>query len=296
VEPRLLIVTPARDEGRHLRAVVEAMIAQERRPDLWVVVDDGSTDDSMAILDGVRHVAPFMRVARTPPRGDGAEDRLASGAAPRAFNVGLAAFGGESFDFIGKIDADVSLPREYFRVLLERFGREPSLGIAGGTILERRRHGDWRPVSVPSHHVPGALKLYRRECFERIGGVQSTLAWDTIDEMYARMYGFTTRSYGDLEVLHHKRTGAAAGVIRGKARHGACAWIAHYPLYFVVLRAMKLGMTRPAVISGLAFLCGYAKAACTGVPRVSDAAFRRHVRRELARRFPLSASTLRSRH
>jgi len=296
VEGRLLIVTPVRNEANHLRAVGEAMVAQDRRPDLWVVVDDGSTDGSTAVLEELQDRVPFMRVERAASAGDATRDRLAMGAVPRAFNIGLAAVGDEGFDFVGKIDGDISLPPQYFRVLLSRFARDPSLGIAGGTILERRGRADWRAVAVPGHHVPGAVKLYRRDCLQQIGGVRNTLAWDTIDEMYARMLGFTTRSYRDLEVIHHKRTGAAAGVVRAKSRHGACAWIAHYPLYFAVLRGMRLAATRPAVVSGLAFLYGYAKAACTGVPRVPDPAFRRHVRAELAARIPLSVSAARRRN
>jgi hypothetical protein len=139
-------------------------------------------------------------------------------------------------------------------------------------------------VRVPSHHVPGAVKLYRADCFERIGGVREQLGWDTIDETYARMYGFRTRSYRDLVARHHRPTATADGVLRGRARHGECAWVSHYPPYFAALRALKHAALRPRGLSGIAFAYGYIRAAARSTPRVDDAAFRTHIRAELAHR------------
>jgi glycosyltransferase involved in cell wall biosynthesis len=288
----LLIVTPLHNEAVHLERVIAAMAAQTRRPDEWVVVDDGSTDSTRATLERHAHELGFMRVVGAPPDPlpDSVPDRLAVARPPRAFNVGLRAASGGRAAFIGKLDGDVELPPDYFERLLERFAADPELGIAGGTLIEPRPHGDWRRVSVPEHHVPGAVKLYRAECFERIGGVRELLGWDTIDEMYARMHGYRTRSFRDLVARHHRPTGAADGVLRGRARHGACAWIAHYPPYFVLLRALKLATVPPRGASGAAFAYGYLRAALRSVPRVDDPAFRTHVHAELARRMTLSGA------
>lgn len=259
------------------------MAAQTRPPDLWVVADDSSTDGTPELLRELAGEVPFMRVVRVPPgQHVYARDRLAAAAAPRTFNFGLRAADEAGFDFIGKIDGDVELPPAYLERLLEHFARDPRLGIAGGELVEQHA-GRWRRIPIPSHHVPGAVKLYARECFEGIGGVHERLGWDTIDEMTARMQGYATRSYPDVVARHHRRTGGADGVLRGRARHGRCAWIAGYPFYFVLARALKLAGAQPIGLSGVAFVWGYTRAAAT-IPRVADRRLRRHVRRELRER------------
>jgi hypothetical protein len=132
--------------------------------------------------------------------------------------------------------------------------------------------------------VHGAVKCYTRGCFAAIDGVQERLGWDTIDETYARMHGYATRSFEDLVSIHHRPVGTADGALRGRARHGECAYIAHYPLVWVTLRAFKVAGSRPRGISGAAFLYGYARAAVRGIERVPDPVFRRFTRRELYRR------------
>jgi GT2 family glycosyltransferase len=210
-------------------------------------------------------------------------DGLAVAAEARAFNGALASTEGDRFTHIGKLDADVELPPEYFERLLERFATEPELGIAGGILLERGRAG-WRPASIPSHHVRGALKLYSRECFETIGGIEERLGWDTIDETYARMNGFATRSLPDLEARHHRRVATRGGALRGRARLGQCAYILRYSTWWVALRSLKVACWRPYGLSGLAFFYGYARASLRREDRVEDERFRRFVAAELRQR------------
>ena len=130
----------------------------------------------------------------------------------------------------------------------------------------------------------GAVKLFRRECLEAIGGIPERLAWDTIDETYARMRGFETCSFADLIARHHRPWGSADGRLRGRARHGECAWILHYGFLWVFLRSFKVARVPPWGLSGLAFLFGYLRAAARRVPRVEDRDFRRFVRGELRAR------------
>jgi hypothetical protein len=132
--------------------------------------------------------------------------------------------------------------------------------------------------------VHGAVKLFRRECLEAIGGIPERLAWDTIDETYARMRGYETRSFDNLVARHHRPWGSADGRLRGRARHGECAWILHYGPAWVTLRAVKVGRSSPPVVSGLAFLWGYWRSALRRVPRVEDPEFRAFTRHELRAR------------
>jgi hypothetical protein len=132
--------------------------------------------------------------------------------------------------------------------------------------------------------VHGALKLYSRECFAAIGGVQERLGWDTIDETYARMRGFKAWSFPDIVSIHHRPIGSADGTLRGRARHGECAYIAHHTLSWVALRAFKVARQRPRGLSGIAFFWGYVRSALRRVERVDDREYRRFTHMELRRR------------
>jgi biofilm PGA synthesis N-glycosyltransferase PgaC len=278
---RLLLITPARDEAAHLETTIRAMREQTRPPDLWLIVDDGSSDETPQILERAAAELPFLEVLRTPAQARRSHaDGLALAAEARAFNTALASVDVDAFTHLGKLDADIELPPDYLEGLLARFAAEPELGVAGGTLLERTA-GGWRPTRIPAYHVRGAVKLYSRECFEAIGGIEERLGWDTIDETYARMNGFTTRSFPELAARHHRPVATRGGTLRGRARHGQCAYILRYGGWWVALRSFKVACSRPYGLSGLAFFYGYARAAVRHEDRVVDERFRRFVAREL---------------
>lgn len=279
----LLVVSPVFNEGAHLTQTARALAAQARRPDRWVVVDDGSSDDTLALARGLEAELDFMTVIEAegaePPGGD----NLALAREAHAFNLGLEQAEWERYELVGKLDGDVELPAEWFATLVERFEADPDLGLAAGRLAEHDGER-WRTIPIPSQHVHGAVKLFRRECLQAIGGVPERLAWDTIDETYARMRGFETVSFPDLIARHHRPWGSADGRLRGRARHGECAWILHYGFAWVLLRSLKVARVPPRGLSGLAFLGGYLRAALRRVPRVRDRDFRRFVRAELRTR------------
>jgi biofilm PGA synthesis N-glycosyltransferase PgaC len=285
VNERLLIISPVFNEAANIERTARSVASQTRTPDLWVVVDDGSTDGTLELATDIANQHPWMRVMRAPqrPEDHGSPDNLALAKEARAFNWALAEIRAEGFTHLGKLDGDVELPPHYFERLLEHFAADRDLGLAGGTLCEQGAAG-WRRVSAPSYHVHGATKLYTRECFEAVGGIQDRLGWDTIDETYARMRGFRTHSFDDVLARHHRPWGSAQGRLRGSARIGECAYIVRYSLPWVMLRTLKLVCARPHVLSGLSFLGGYAWARLRRRPKVEDEHFRRFVRRELRRR------------
>jgi biofilm PGA synthesis N-glycosyltransferase PgaC len=292
VQTRIVLISPVRNEARHIVRTARALQAQTRPPDLWLVVDDNSDDATPELLRELEAEIPFIRVMATPRRHtQHGPDRLALAAEARAFNFALATLAGDPYTHIGKLDGDIELPPGYFEGLLARFERDPALGIAGGTLLEPGRSG-WESDPAPAYHVRGALKLYTRACFEAIGGVEERLGWDTIDETYARMRGYATRSFPELVARHHRPLGTADGALRGRARHGECAYILHYGLLWVTLRSLKEARRWPLGISGVAFLYGYLRAALRSQPRVDDDEFRRFVRRELRGRMLRPLQTL----
>ncbi len=286
MEQRLLVVSPVRNEADHIEQVAHALASQTRRPDLWLVVDDQSTDETPRILARLAEQLDFMSVISSQPRdgGDAPKDRLAIAAPPKAFNLGLNTADWQTFTHIAKLDGDIELPPEYFELLLEEFANDSALGLCGGVLKEPDGEGWSKEHAASDYHVRGALKCYSRECLEAIGGIQERLAWDAMDEIYARMRGYKTRTMSKLVALHHRPTGSADGTLRGRARHGQCAYIVQFTLPWVTLRAFKVALDRPRALSGLAFLYGYLRSAVTRVPRVEDPEFRTFVRRELRHR------------
>jgi len=285
---RLLLITPARDEAEHLQATIDSVAAQTRPPDLWLIVDDGSTDATPRIAARAAAEHSFVRALAAPARPERGGDGLAIAAEARAFNATLADVDLARFTHVGKLDGDVELPPPYFERLLGHFAAEPGLGIAGGQLLEDHGRG-WRPTSIPPHHVRGAVKLYSRECFVAIGGIEEMLGWDTIDEVRARMHGWSTRSLPGVDARHHRPVATRAGALRGRARHGQTAYILRYGAWWVGLKSLKVSLARPYGLTGLAFLYGYARAVARREPRVEDERFRRFVAAELRRRVRPSA-------
>jgi glycosyltransferase involved in cell wall biosynthesis len=290
---RLLIVSPVRNEAAHIERVVRALAAQRQPPAKWIVIDDRSTDDTLAILRRLEPDVPFMEVHEAGPTtgssGGFTGDRLARAAAPRNFNRGLATADWRDYDYVMKLDGDIELDPRYVETVIERMDADPSIGLAGGYLDEPQPGGGFRRIPIPPHHVHGALKMYRRECFAAIGGMQERLAWDTIDETYARMHGYRTVSFRDLVSIHHRPWGTADGALRGRTRLGQCAYITHYPPLWVLLRSLKLALERPRGVLGAAYLYGYVRAFATRTARVDDRRYRRFARHELHRRMARAA-------
>ena len=288
-QPRVLIVSPVRNEARHIEKVARAVAAQEIPPACWVAIDDGSTDGTYELLRGsgararVSHCHACTRCYTWAGRPR-AQDRLAQAIEAHNFNLALAEVDSEQYTHVMKLDGDIELPADYLRVLMQRFGDDPSLGLAGGVLVEPTPEGGTRRIPIPSHHVHGALKCYSRACFEAIGGVQERLGWDTIDRTYARMHGFRTLNFRDLVSIHHRPIASADGRLRGRARHGECAYITHYGPVWVALRSLKVARNSPVGLSGIAFAYGYARAWAARVERVPDREYRRFTRREINQR------------
>jgi poly-beta-1,6-N-acetyl-D-glucosamine synthase len=288
VTQRLLLISPVRNEEAHLELIADAVARQTRPPDLWIVVNDGSTDHTGEILARLAERIGFLKAvdAAIEPRKASVKDQLATAAEVRAFNIGLDSVAWRQYTHIAKLDGDTELPPHYFERLLGEFEGDATLGLAGGVYADPAPRGQgWEVVAIPTeYHVPGTLKCYSLACFQAVGGMQERLGWDTIDEIYARMRGYRTSAFADLVALHHRPRASADGTLRGRARHGECAYIAHFTLSWVTLRAFKMARARPRVLSGVAFLFGYLRSAVRRTPRVADPAFRQFVRHELRAR------------
>jgi len=259
-----VVVTPARDEERTIAATIESMLRQTVRPLRWVIVNDGSTDRTRAVVEPYLAAHPWIELVERADRGH----RALGGGVVEAFHDGFARVAGLSWDYVVKFDADQSFDVRYFEGLLERFEADPKLGIASGKtflVENGRKSIEW----CHDDHVRGSSKMYRRACFEAIGGLEARRGWDMIDETRAQMLGWTTRSFIEHELIHDRPMDARqSNVLRSRFEMGSLYWFLGYHwLYHAVRCARSAVQDFPIVLGGVALFAGYLWAALTRRPR-----------------------------
>jgi poly-beta-1,6-N-acetyl-D-glucosamine synthase len=262
-------VTPARNEAANLRRLAACLEGQTLKPVLWVVVDDGSTDETADVVSAFARDHSWVRLVTL---------RAAHATAPgapvvRAFHAGLAAVGPLP-DIVVKLDADVTAPSEYFERLVDAFAADPTLGIASGNCLELEG-GVWTAQHVTGSHVRGATRAYRSACLRELLPLEEQMGWDGLDELKANVHGWRT-AIVPVAFYHHRRVGARDG-----ARHRR--WYAqgegsHYMGYrflYLLLRALHHARRDPAA---LAMIWGYTAGVVRRKPRFADQQVRTYLR------------------
>lgn len=275
---RLLVVTPCRNEAEYARRTLDSMVAQTCRPDLWVIVDDGSTDETPAILKEYAALHPWIRVV---PRADRGKRSVGPGVI-EAFYAGYGSVDHSRFEFVCKLDLDLDLPPRYFERLFEHFDAEPRLGTFSGKPYQRNARGELEPELSGDEMSVGMTKLYRRTCFEAIGGFAREVMWDGIDCHTCRQKGWLAGSLDepDLRFEHLRVMGSSdKGVLRGRRRHGRGQWYMGTSPLFMLASAIRRMKEPPRILGGLAMFWGYLSSALRGRPRHGDKAFRRFVRK-----------------
>jgi poly-beta-1,6-N-acetyl-D-glucosamine synthase len=257
---RYVIVSPVKDEERYVELTLRSVTSQSMKPVLWVIVDDGSKDGTMAIISRYLDSNPFIRLVCNP----GAGTRQTGSAVIRAFNFGFESIGRTDYDVIVKLDCDLSFGRDYFEKLLKRFASDPKLGIASGSYVEQGPTGVWKQVMMPVYHAAGASKVIRRKCFEEIGGFIAAAGWDTVDEIRAMARGWKTAHFHDLQIKHHKREGSGIGVIKTSIMHGEIYYLTGGSKLFFLLKVIRRIGSKPYGSVALAQLRGYFKAMWEG--------------------------------
>ena len=276
---RYVIITPARDEEEHVQATIESVAGQTVRPAEWVIVDDGSTDRTGAIIDHYAAQSPWIRVIHRPNRGF----RKPGGGVVDAFNEGYGSLGCTDWDFIVKLDGDLSFSPDYFQRCFEHFRKQPELGIGGGEIYHALEH-ELKLEANPRFHVRGATKIYRRACWDAIGGLWVGPGWDTIDEVKANMLGWKTCSFEDLPLVHLRPTGAAEGPLRDCVKHGVVCYTCGYHPLFVLASCLYRVARKPYVLGSFAIASGFLKAYFTHTSRVDDKRLTDYLRLQQLRR------------
>ena len=262
-----------------MRRTLESVIAQSFPPALWVVVDDGSTDDTPAILESFRGRVPYLQIVRRPDRGR----RNVGPGVIEAFYTGLETVSLEEYDYVCKLDLDLDLPPRYFELLMDRMERNPRIGTSSGKpYFVDTRSGALVPEVCGDEMSVGMTKFYRAACFREIGGFVREVMWDGIDCHRCRMLGWVAESVDDegLRFVHLRPMGSSQkGIWTGRLRSGYGQYfMGTSPLYLLASAVFRLPK-HPVLVGSIAMLWGYASSAARGVARYEDAAFRAFLRR-----------------
>jgi len=279
VEARYVIVMPVRNEAAHLRRTLDSLASQSLAPAECIVVDDGSSDETAAIVEEYAAKLGWLRLIRRGDRGF----RKAGGGVMETFYEGFRQIRVADWEYVVKLDGDLEFNGDYFARCLEHFVNNPKLGIGGGQLYTVV-NGHKDPEHTPRFHVRGATKIYRRACWEAIGGLKVTIGWDAIDEATANMLGWQTRSFPELEVCHLRPTGTADGLWRSNIRYGEVAYLCGYhPLYMLARCFFRLG-SWPYGLCSLGLVWGYTKGFLKRQPPREAPEVRHYVRTQQWRR------------
>ena len=278
--PSYVVVTPARNEARFIELTIKSMLAQTVRPAQWIIVSDGSTDGTDDIVRKYAAVHSWIGLVRMPEHRD-----RQFAAKVTAFNAGLARIQHLSYQAIAALDADISFGPDYFSFLLAKLAESPRLGLVGTPFAEQGRTYDYRFTNL--EHVSGACQLFRRECFEEIGGYKPVRGGgvDWIAVTTARMKGWKTQTFPERICQHHRPMGTAS---RGRLQAYFFLgrqdyYLGGHPLWQLFRGCYQMAR-KPYLVGGLMLIAGYAWGWLKRVERpVSPELIQFHQREQLQR-------------
>jgi glycosyltransferase involved in cell wall biosynthesis len=257
------------------------MVCQTVMPQEWIIVDDGSRDRTAQIIADAAACYPWIRSVQLSDRGY----RKWGAGIIEAFYAGYNALSLGNWEFLCKLDGDLSFEPDYFASCIGRFHSDPSLGIGGG-MLYHYENGRRVLEKNPTFHVRGGVKMYRRACWDALDGLWVGPGSDTVDEVKANMLGWKTMSFSDIQMIHHRFTGSSWGRWGGLTKDGKIDYVTGYHPLFVALKVLKRTARKPYILGSLAHLYGYVSARAEKLERVDDPDVIRYLRRQqLARIF-----------
>jgi hypothetical protein len=260
-------VSPVKDEASHIERTAEALIGQSHRPEQWVIVDDGSTDDTLAIAAAYAEEYDWISVVKS--RSGGRRERGAP--IVHAFNQGLGELDGRP-EIVVKLDGDLHFPAHYFAWVGACFAIDERAGIVGGIVFVNV-NGEWVYDRVSRRTVHGAVKAYRLACLEDIGGLHESMGWDGIDEYGARARQWNVHVLSELSVLHYKERGSAQPWPRARWEEGRGARFMGYRPSAVIRRmGYRMVVEHPPLLGGLVLGVGFCWATLTRSPQADPTA------------------------
>ncbi|WP_222984940.1 glycosyltransferase [Flagellimonas meishanensis] len=257
---RISIIIPAHNEAENLADCLDSFVAQTTVPNELIIVDDNSTDTTFKIAIGYAEKHDWIKVLQRKSTNE----HIPGKKVVDTFNFGLQS--ASDFDLIGKFDADIILPPNYFEVMLNHFQSNWKLGICGG-LLYIKKGGEWTYENIADKsHIRGPIKLYHKACFSKIGGLRPGVGWDTVDVLLAKFHDFHTLVDQSLKVRHLRPTGLGYNSKKGVAK-GEALYKMRYGVILTKIAALKMAWLARSPFLCFQILLGYVKSAIGRLPR-----------------------------
>jgi poly-beta-1,6-N-acetyl-D-glucosamine synthase len=272
---RYVVVSPVRDEEANIGRTIVSMLKQTIRPVEWVLVNDGSRDRTAELIREYAANESWIHLVNRADRGF----RKSGGGVMEAFYSGYDTLETTNWDFLVKLDGDLSFSEDYFARCLLHFRENPKLGVGGGVIAYQTDRG-LQFETNHEFHVRGATKIYRNQCWNAIGGLLRSTGWDTLDEVKANMLGWESQTFGELAIIQHRGTGAADGNWKNSFKNGRANYVCGYHPVFMFLKCVKRLVQRPFLIDSAGLASGYLSGYLFRLPRVEDRNVIRYLRKQ----------------
>lgn len=255
---RYVVISPVRDEEKYLNNTIKSMINQTVQAVEYLLIDDGSTDRTAEIIREAAKCHPWIHYERRPDRGE----RKVGPGVVEAFYDGYKKLWTKEYDYIIKMDGDISFGNEYFETLFRKFEEDPYLGAASGKLFLIVNNGKLVEERITDESVLGGMLCLRQKCFDDIDGFVREVMWDGIAFHRARMAGWRTRSFSDHELMlyDHRQIGSShKSVFHGRIRWGwGQYFMGTHPLYILIVGLYRM-LERPFIIGGILIVAGYLK-------------------------------------
>jgi glycosyltransferase involved in cell wall biosynthesis len=266
--PKLVVITPVRNEEAFLRKTIDSILRQTLLPAEWIIVDDGSSDGTANIVSEVANIYPWIKLVKKSDRGR----REVGGGVVDAIYHGLAHISVKEYDYLSKLDGDVVLGQKYIETLIQKFTDDPRLGIASGIVVQEEAGKVVRRRCV-REFAYGPARIWKRECFDDVGQLFRSAGWDSLDCYKAMEKGWKTWVFDDseLEIFCLRRIGSSErSLLHGYLRDGRSAYFRKdHPLYLIFSGIFRMA-DPPYLICGVCRLMGYLVAAAKNSPQCPD--------------------------
>lgn len=248
------IIIPTYNEEKFISLTLQSIVEQTVLPSKVVVVNDGSTDKTVEIVNSFVEKYSFISVVNKSSDAI----HLPGSKVIQAFQKGLETLD-DNYDIIVKIDADLIFPSNYFETIIKHFQSDERIGMVGGFCYIEKK-SDWILENLTDKdHIRGALKAYRKEAFKEIGGLKPAMGWDTVDELLCKFYNWKVVTDESLHVKHLKPTGASYNKA-ARYKQGEAFYSLGYGFFITAIASLKLALRKGKPLLFMDYIKGFWKA------------------------------------
>jgi len=271
---KYVIITAAKDEAQYIESTLRSVTSQTILPLKWIIVNDGSSDNTAEIVKMYQDKYSWIKLINYEKK---CEKRLSGAKVIRAFYIGFNALINHDYEYLVKLDADLILPEYYFERVSTAFKENLEVGLCGGYCVEKK-NGTLIKERTAIDHIRGAIKAYRKQCFDDIGGLMPVLGWDALDEMTAKYMGWEIKQL-PIQVVHLRETNKMYKPLLNRFHSGMAYFQTGYGIVLTMLKSIFWGFKKPYIVGGFVFATGYVFSFIKGEEKIGNNDMRKFFRR-----------------